>query len=363
MTMHTLPGNTPGRLTSNGRDTSMRIAVTGARGRVGRSLVQALVVEGHHVVAIDVIPPTADATSAVTAVQVGLDDTASLTEVMTGTDVVVHLAAYMSWREDEIASVFDANVVGTFHLLQAAASASVRRVVFASSGEVYPESHPTYQPLDEDHPTKPASAYGMTKLLGEEMVGFFGRKYGLETVILRFSHTQDAAELLDEDSFFSGPRFFLNRRLEQQAAFGNGPAVRALQTHDDGGTKLLLARGEDGTPFRMGICDTRDLVAGIVLAVTHAAAVGETFGIGPDAATSMDQLVPAMAELTGLKVADVRLPGPAVNYETSNQKARDVLGFRPQWPTDAMLQEAYAVWRTNSKVCNSATSTPDETRR
>lgn len=107
--------------------------------------------------------------------------------------------------------IFQANVLGSFHLFEAAAAAGVRRLIFASSGEVYPERSPAYLPVDEHHLTRPGSYYGMTKLLGEEMAWFYARKFKIPTVVLRFEHTQDAAELLDPDSFFPARAFFFGR--------------------------------------------------------------------------------------------------------------------------------------------------------
>src|SRR5690606_28085435 len=107
------------------------------------------------------------------------------------------------------------NVRGTFNLLRAASKAGVGRFVFASSGEVYPELNSVYLPIDEAHPTHPTSMYGLSKLLGEEMVQNFARRTGLPYAILRFSHTQSAEELFDPNSFFSGPRFYVNAKLRQ----------------------------------------------------------------------------------------------------------------------------------------------------
>ena len=76
----------------------------------------------------------------------------------------------MSWLPADAQRGYDANVTGTHVLLDAARRAGVKKFIFASSGEVYPETRPVYMPLDESHPTQPTSLYGLTKLLGEEMV-------------------------------------------------------------------------------------------------------------------------------------------------------------------------------------------------
>ena len=327
----------------------MRVLVTGSSGRVGRTAVAALVARGDEVVGLDLAASPQDL-EGFRAVTGAFDDPAAVAAACDDVDAVLHLGALMSWLDADAARMFAANVTGTFTILEAAKRRGVSRFVFASSGEVYPEVRPRALPIDESHPTEPISLYGATKLAGEELVRNYGRRAGLPHVILRFSHTQDAEELLDPDSFFSGPRFFLRSRIRQQIRFGNEAVAAALRPHDNGHEKLLLARGADGTPFRMTICDTRDLVAGILLALDRDEALGETFNLHPDDAVSFDAIVPRMAALTGLPYVDVRLPGAAVSYATSNAKARRVLGFHPQYPFDAMLADAVAAWRRRQET-------------
>jgi UDP-glucose 4-epimerase len=241
--------------------------------------------------------------------------------------------------------VFAANVEGTRVLLEAAAEAKVHRFIFASSGEVYPENAPLCLPIDEDHPVKPLSAYGMTKLLGEEMLRWAERGLGLPVTILRFSHTQDAAELLDPGSFFSGPRFFLQARIRQQEAFGNAEVVRRLRAVDDGREALVLARNESGRAVRMHITDARDMVAGLLAAFDTPATAGNTYNLGATEPVDFADALPRMAELTGLPVRIVDLPGPGVFYETSNAKLRQATGFTPVWTFERMIEEAAAAWQ------------------
>lgn len=321
----------------------MRVLVTGANGRVGRSVVAELLRMGHSVVGLDLGPAPA-AKANLSYVQGALEDQAAVARATTDVDAVIHLGALMSWVEADAPRVFASNVTGTFNLMEAVARKGLKRFVFGSSGEVYPENRSVFLPLDEHHPTQPNTAYGMSKLLGEDMVWFYARKYGIPAVALRFEHTQDASELLDPDSFFSGPRFFLRGKIRQQRQFGNTRALAVLEPLDDGTEKLLLMRGEDGTPYRMLICDTRDLTQGIVLALTAPRAVGEAIGIGPNEAVSFEEALAWMHEATGLPVVEANLPGPAVNYYASNAKARELLGFRPQWDFRAMVAEAAAAW-------------------
>jgi UDP-glucose 4-epimerase len=52
-----------------------------------------------------------------------------------------------------------------------------------------------------------------------------------------------------------------------------------------------------------------------------------------------------MAELTGMPIVTVDLPGAGVYYHTSNEHIRSTLGFRPEWTIKRMLDEAAAARR------------------
>lgn len=306
----------------------MRIAVTGASGRVGRSVVAALAENGHRVTGLDLVAPA----SPVDGVEYLIGDLADLPDAdprLAGIEAVAHLGALMSWDPRDADRLMDANVRATQRLIRALDPATVRRFVLASTGEVYPENAPVFQPLDETHPRRPNTWYGLSKVLAEETVAFAGRSLGWATVVLRFSHTQDPAELLDPESFFSGPRFFASRRIARERAAGHDAVVEALapHAHDDG--TLLVAHREDGAPVQMGILATEDLTAGIVLALEAETTGHEVIGLGPDEPTDLGVLATELAAAAGLRTVDVTLPVSAPSYVTSNERARTVLGFRP----------------------------------
>jgi UDP-glucose 4-epimerase len=323
----------------------MTIVVTGSAGRIGSKVVEALIARGERVTGFDLKSLGLDH-PAYREVVGAFDDPEAAARALEGARALLHLGAFMSWLAADAPKLHRTNVEGTRVVLQAAAAAKVERIVFASSGEVYPENVPEYQPIDEEHPLRPRSPYGLTKLLGEEMVRFTERTTGIPATILRFSHTQDARELLDPTSFFSGPRFFLYPKIRQQEGFGNRAAVEALTRVDDGREALVLSRNENGRPFRMHITDTRDMVEGILLGLTHPRAAGETFNLGATEPVDLVTALPRMAEATGLPLHIVDLPGPGVYYHTSNQKIRDFLGFRPTWTIDRMIDEAAQAWAT-----------------
>jgi len=317
----------------------MHVLVTGSAGRVGRRVVALLRARGDTVTGFDLNPLGRD-DAGYREVQGAFDDAAAVARAIDGADAVLHLGAFMSWLPADAAKVYAANATGTFLLLQAAAAAKAKRFVLASTGEVYPEVRPRYLPVDESHPREPLSVYGLTKLLAEEMTAFYQRTQGLPFTILRFAHTQDADELLDPASFFSGPRFYLRSKIRQQRDFDNARALAALEPLDDGTERLLVQCSEDGTPYRMAIADARDIADGVVLALDAPRAQNATIYVGPDEATSLDEGVALLQARTGLPVVRAHLPGPAVNYATSNARARELLGFRPRWTFASMVDDA-----------------------
>ncbi|WP_186396504.1 NAD(P)-dependent oxidoreductase [Stappia sp. TSB10GB4] len=329
----------------------MLVLVTGSSGRVGRATVAALRAAGCRVRGFDLRASNLHQSGADLDEVVGsFEDAAACARAVAGTDAVLHLGAFMSWVPAERTAMFRANVEGTRVLLDAAADAGVRRFVFASSGEVYPENAPLVLPVTEEHPLRANSPYGLTKLLGEDLVSFHQRIGSFETVILRFSHTQDASELLDPDSVFSGPRFFLQPRIRQQERMGNTAVAELLRAADPGRPAHVLARNAAGKPFRMHITDTRDMVQGVLLALESDRAAGGIFNLGASEPVDFERLLPAMAEITGLPVVTVDLPGAGVDYQTSNARIRETLGFEPEWTIDRMLQEAARTWRTRAQA-------------
>jgi UDP-glucose 4-epimerase len=333
----------------------MRITVTGSEGRVGREVVRQLHALGHEVTGVDIRAAAPGGPGAWRFIRTDLLDAQTAVDAVSDADVVVHLAAFMSWDPKDAGRLFTANVQASFTLLDAVRSTGGASLVVASSGEVYPEGAPQYLPIDERHPREPRSAYGMTKLLLEDMTWFFARAYGIQATVIRLPHTQDAAELLDPASPFSGPRFFLRSKIAQQRAFGNDKVAGLLSEFDDGSEQLLLSRGADGEPYRMPIADTRDTAAGIVAAVTRREARGQTIALGPDAATDFATALPLMSEITGLRVVDLRLPGPAVSYAVDISLARQLLGFTPRHDFGSMLREAGQAYYSRLAASGEAT--------
>jgi len=165
----------------------MRIVVTGASGKVGRYVLDEL--HGRHdLVAFDVREP---ARADVAYVKGDVTNLEHCRRGLEGAEVVIHLAAIPNPLNDPAERIMRINALGTFNVVEAAASAGVRRVVTASTdsalGFVFRKRDflPDYLPIDEDHPLRPQDPYGLSKLLCEEICKSYTRGVGLETVCVR----------------------------------------------------------------------------------------------------------------------------------------------------------------------------------
>jgi len=160
-----------------------RVLVTGGSGRLGAYLVDDLH-DDFDVRVLDLAAPRQDVETVIGSVE----NVDLVVEAMRDVDAVVHLAnldAGVRAPEHELIRI---NVGGTWNVLDAAARAGVKRFVYASSYNATGFSKdfpPQYLPVDVHHPLKPVHAYGISKLLAENMCEAFTRRSGMEVVCLR----------------------------------------------------------------------------------------------------------------------------------------------------------------------------------
>jgi GDP-4-dehydro-6-deoxy-D-mannose reductase len=146
----------------------MRFLVTGIGGFVGRNLARHLLARGDEVSGtyLDERPdlPGADLHEA------DLLDLPALAEVLRAAapEAIVNLAGLSHVGESwgRMSDYFRVNVLGTENLLRAAAG---RRVVIASSAEVYGAVPPERQPISEDEGVDPRTPYALTKAAAERL--------------------------------------------------------------------------------------------------------------------------------------------------------------------------------------------------
>src|SRR5262249_3834416 len=87
------------------------------------------------------------------------------------------------------ATIMAVNVLGTWHVLEAARRAGLARVVHFSSAQVLGiaegERPPDALPIDDRHPRRAARPYGLSKRLGEDLCAAVTERTGIATVCLR----------------------------------------------------------------------------------------------------------------------------------------------------------------------------------
>jgi UDP-glucose 4-epimerase len=158
----------------------VRIAVTGAAGRLGRYVVTRALQASHGVIAVDlpaVVPP---ATADVEWRAANLTELDAVRAALSGADAVVHLAALTSPRYAE-PEVHRTNVGGTYNVLVAAEEHRLRAVCVASSvnaiGGIF-SANPRYDyfPVDEEHSSYCEDSYSLSKWLVEQQMATFARR-------------------------------------------------------------------------------------------------------------------------------------------------------------------------------------------
>jgi UDP-glucose 4-epimerase len=159
----------------------LKVLVTGGAGFVAPHVVSDLEDAGHQVVVFDQREPVAGKTW----VQGDLTKLDDLVRAAEGVDGICHLAGvgdvYLAFEQPYTAAA--ANVLGTANVLEAAKRNGVKKVVYASTWEVYGE--PVYQPIDEEHPCRPDHPYNITKHAGEELALSYDRLKDVPVIALR----------------------------------------------------------------------------------------------------------------------------------------------------------------------------------
>ncbi|PSP74935.1 NAD(P)-dependent oxidoreductase [Halobacteriales archaeon QS_1_68_20] len=271
--------------------------VTGGLGRSGRWICDRLADEGWDVVCVDRDHPGFETwgREGVDFRAADVTDRGEVTDLVAGVDpdAVVHWAAIPVPTRHPDGRVFDTNV-GAAHSVLVAAGRADARIVLASSESTYgfpfasERTLPEYLPVDEAHPKRPEDAYGLSKVVAEEVAASVARRHGVQVASLRPSWIQYPGEytcLVNQENPQEGAGNFWSYVDVRDVA---SLVVAALET-DFGGHEPFLALADDNCLGRPTAEAVREFYGGL----------------------------PEQCDLEGEECA------------FSNAKAREVLGWEP----------------------------------
>ena len=155
-----------------------KIVLTGAAGRLGSYLREPLTRMGEELVSTDLVADIGKLYLGESYQPADLEDLDAILAVTEGADMIVHFGAYGD--EAPFETILGPNIVGAYHIWEAAYRNGVRRVVYASSVHaVGMQSRTAGVGLDAPH--KPDTFYGLAKCFAEDLASMYWDKRGVES--------------------------------------------------------------------------------------------------------------------------------------------------------------------------------------
>jgi len=270
----------------------MKVVVTGSIGFLGSHVMGVLRSSGYDVKGLDIRGGS-------NTIQADIMEQSQLVEAFRGVEAVCHLAAvgdvYLATSNPPLAAAI--NVLGTANVMVACLKCGVKKVIYASTWEVYGE--PKYQPIDENHPCCPEHPYNITKYAGELIVLSYSKL--IPVLALRLGTAYGL--MMRSNSVFS---IFINRARKGEPIIIKGTGEQSRQfTHanDIGGAFALALSSE---------------------------VQGEAINIVGNEQVSIKRLAELVTEIlpTEIKYEEARA-GDIASATVSSDKAAKVLGWMP----------------------------------
>lgn len=278
----------------------MKILVTGGNGYIGTRLQNALSSLSIH--EVFVVESKVDLTKS----------SSVLNKLVLNADVIIHLAA-KSRPDSEI--LLRNNIPSTLNLLEAIRTHGKKeiKIVFASSFAVYkPASNSSL--IKETSPTEPRNAYGLSKLLCEQLIEAYCKFYNLRSLILRISNVYGPQAKINHTSVIAN---YLDsiRRNKSLVINGTGKQTRDFIFVDD-------------------------VVDAIVKSIHHPTDSFDIFNICSSENTSMNDIVHKLSDISKKKLGFIYKKGgvDSDNFIGDHTKASRLLNWRPTTKLDQGLE-------------------------
>lgn len=308
-----------------------RALVTGGAGFIGSYVVRELLQRGIEVTVLDNLSTgrQANLPPEVRLVVADICDEDAARESTKDCDIVFHLAARVAVRSSFEFAFEDAqtNVAGTANVLRAAAlSGSIKKFILASSMAVYADSH-NRRLINENHPTRPASPYGVSKLAAENLTHLMCAEAGIKSTVLRLFNTYGIGQQFSP--YVGVITIFINQLLANLA-----PTIYS-----------------DGTQTR-DFVHVQDVAEGFMYAM-QSDAKGRTYNIGSGSGLTVNQVfayVRNALEANARARYVVAAPGELAFSVADIWRAKSELGYAPQRVLQTSLAEIIRAIQVSSDM-------------
>lgn len=245
-----------------------------------------------------------------------------------GMDVIINLAgesgAVKSLREAQMD--MQVNIAGHLVMLDALRDQqNSPRVLFVSSRLVYGVTGPGA--VDEDHPLRPTSLYGLHKLTVEHYHRIYHEQYGVPYTILRLTNPYGPFQLPHRSHYGIVNRFVMSAlRGEALQIFGGGPQLRDY-------------------------VHVSDVAAAVLRACVDERALGEILNVGSGRSASLGEVARRIVDFAGSgRVEDVPWPAGYVKVETGDfvcdtRRIESLLGWKAGIGLEPGLRETIECYR------------------
>ena len=321
------------------------ILVTGGAGYIGAHTCEQLKKRGYFPVVVDDLSRGyGDFVQFGPLVKFNLRETPRIVRTLKEYNIqsVLHFAAFALVEESVKFPliVYENNVSGTLSLLKACEEAGVENFVFSSSCAVY--GNPTSLPVEETERLLPVSPYGFSKLMCEQMIEDFSRVSPLRFAHLRYFNVAGASS-----SGSIGESHIPETHL-----------IPLLLQSLDQFTSPFSIFGDD-FPTPDGTC-VRDFIHVQDLARAHVLALeglqtqrfkNEKINLGSGRGFSVREVLQTVEKVTGKTISaqvTSRRPGDPAFLVASTKKAQSLLGFKPEFNLEAMIESAWN-WHKKKK--------------
>ena len=264
---------------------------------------------------------------------------------------VIHFAAYAYVGESvtDPGKYYRNNIAGTLSLLDAMRAAKVDRLVFSSTCATY--GVPDSESIDEDLPQRPVNPYGHSKHMIEQILRDFGHAYGLRSIALRYFNAAgtDPAGEIGEDH---DPETHLIPLVLGAASDPSSPVTVC-------GADYPTA---DGTCIRDYV-HVEDLVNAHLLGLKKLEQGPGVlaFNLGTGQGHSVREIIDAAKRITGRDIPTIegpRRPGDPPRLVADATRARNILGWQPEWnEIGAIIETAWRWYSQRNSTVHPTTTT------